>query len=203
MAHIRRKFHDAPGERPALAGWFLRQLRRLHDIERVLREGGATPAVRLRIRGLQARGIMALVRAAALGLRRGSNTILPKSAPGQALDYTLGQWGAMARYLDDGRAEIDNKLVENCLRPAVPGRRNHLFIGGAQAGGKSAVFHSLLASAAARGVDLQAYLRDLFERLPPINPADQSALEQLRPPVWAAAFKAQRKQCPPPALKIA
>ena len=132
MAHIRRKFHDAPGERPALAGWFLRQLRRLHDIERVLREGGATPAVRLRIRGLQARGIMALVRAAALGLRRGSNTILPKSAPGQALDYTLGQWGAMARYLDDGRAEIDNKLVENCLRPAVPGRRNHLFIGGAQ-----------------------------------------------------------------------
>ncbi len=203
MAHIRRKFHDALGERPALAGWFIRQIGRLYDIERVLREGGATPPVRLRIRGLQSRGIMRLIHDAALGLRRRSNTILPKSAMGQALDYALGQWDAMMRYLDDGLAEIDNNLIENCLRPVVLGRKNHLFIGGAQAGGKSAVFYSLLASAAAQGVDPQAYLRAVFERLPLINASDESALEQLRPSVWAAAFKAQQKQCPPPALKIA
>ena len=52
-------------------------------------------------------------------------------------------------------------------------------------------------------MDPQAYLHDVFKRLPLINPAEESALEQLRPSVWAAAFKAQQKQCPPPALKIA
>jgi len=203
MAHIRRKFHDALGERPALAGWFIKQIGRLYDIEAVLREGGATPSIRLRIRGLQSRGIMELIHKAAFKLRKQSNTILPKSALGRALDYALGQWKAMMRYLDDGRAEIDNNLIENCLRPVVLGRKNHLFIGDAQAGGKSAVFYSLLASAAAHGVDPQAYLRDVFERLPLIDPSDQSALEELRPSVWAAAFKARQKQTPPAALKTA
>jgi len=203
MAHVRRKFHDALGERPALAGWFIKQIGRLYDIERVLREGGATPSVRLRIRGLQSRRIMALVHKAAFKLRRESNTILPKSALGRALDYALGQWEAMMRYLDDGLAEIDNNLVENCLRPVVLGRKNHLFIGDAEAGGKSAVFYSLLASAAAQGVDPQAYLRDVFERLPLVDPSDEAALEELRPSVWAAAFKARQKQPSPAALKIA
>ena len=203
MAHIRRKFHDALGERPALAGWFLKQIGRLYGIEGVLREGGATPAMRLRIRGLQSRGIMGLIYDAVLRLRKQSNTILPKSAMGRALDYTLGQWAAMMRYLDDGLAEIDNNLIENCLRPVVLGRKNHLFIGDAEAGGKSAVFYSLLASAAAQGVDPQAYLKDVFDRLPLVDPSDQSALEQLRPSVWAAAFKACRADTPPAALKTA
>ena len=203
MAHIRRKFHDALGERPALAGWFVKQIGRLYDIEAVLREGGATPSIRLRIRGLQSRRIMELIRKAAFKLRKESNTILPRSALGRALDYALGQWKAMVRYLDDGLAEIDNNLIENCLRPVVLGRKNHLFIGDAQAGGKSAVFYSLLASAAAQGVDPQAYLRDVFERLPLIDPADEAALEELRPSVWAAAFKARREHTSPGALKIA
>ena len=59
------------------------------------------------------------------------------------------------------------------------------------------------ASAPAPGVDSQAYLRDVFERLPLIIPADESALEELRPSVWAAAFKARREHTSPPALKIA
>ena len=48
-----------------------------------------------------------------------------------------------------------------------------------------------------------ACMRDVFERLPLIDPTDEAALEELRPSVWAAAFKAQREHSSPPALKTA
>jgi transposase len=45
--------------------------------------------------------------------------VLPKSPLGKAIRYTLGQWEALVRYLEDGRYEIDTNLVES-NRPAVP-----------------------------------------------------------------------------------
>ena len=53
------------------------------------------------------------------------------------------------------------------------------------------------------GRTVTAYLRDVFERLPLIDPSDETALEQLRPSVWAAAFKARREHTSPGALKSA
>jgi hypothetical protein len=47
---------------------------------------------------------------------------------GQAIDYALGQWELLRRYLDDGRLEIDDNLVENAIRPTAVGKKNWLFI---------------------------------------------------------------------------
>jgi len=41
----------------------------------------------------------------------------------------LNRWGNMTLMFVDGRLEIDNNLVENIIRPAAIGRKNHLFAG--------------------------------------------------------------------------
>ena len=39
----------------------------------------------------------------------------------------LSRWAGLTRYLDDGRIEIDNNVVERAMRPIALGRKNHLF----------------------------------------------------------------------------
>jgi transposase len=34
----------------------------------------------------------------------------------QAIDYALSNWPLLAPYVNDGRIEIDNNLVENSIR---------------------------------------------------------------------------------------
>jgi len=48
------------------------------------------------------------------------------TALGKAIDYTLGHWGALTRFLDDGALPTHNKWVENRIRPIAPGRSNWL-----------------------------------------------------------------------------
>ena len=132
--------------------------------------------------------------------RRHATTRPWHSTAGSAAAQAPAEGATVDAYV---QAATRHKLIENCLRPVVLGRNNHLFICDAEAGGKSAVLYSLLASTAAHGVDPQAYLRDVFERLPLIAPTDETALEELRPSVWAAAFKAGREHTSPTALKIA
>jgi len=44
--------------------------------------------------------------------------------------------------------EIDNNLIENAIRPSALGKKNWLFIGHPEAGQRSAILYSLLASSA-------------------------------------------------------
>ena len=103
----------------------------------------------------------------------------PQSATGRALTYLDGQWEALIRYLDDGRLEIDNNLLENAIRPFALGRKNWLFsdtVGGAKA---SANLYSLIETAKANGLDPYAYLRYVFTELPKANTPE--ATEALLP----------------------
>ena len=65
---------------------------------------------------------------------------------GIALVYALGQWRTLDVYLDDGRVEIDNNLVENAIRPTALGKRNWLFIGDADAGTRGAIIYTIIES---------------------------------------------------------
>ena len=73
----------------------------------------------------------------------------------------------MTVYLDDGRVEIDNNLVENAIRPTAIGKKNWLFVGEAAAGQRGAILYSLIESCRRRKIDPYAYLRDVLTRLPP------------------------------------
>lgn len=185
LAHIRRKFEKARAERPEVIDWILRVIARLYILEKPLREHQADPAARLRVRQNRSRPLINLLEKAFKRLIR--TRIRPKSGLGQALQYALGQWPAMRTFLEDGRVEIDNNDTENDIRPSAVGKKNWLFVGSPEAGKRSAVMYTLLISARNHGVDPQAYLRDVIERLPAARPAE---LDALLPANWAAANRA-------------
>jgi hypothetical protein len=55
--------------------------------------------------------------------------VLPKSAIGKALGYSIARWPQLMLYAADGKLNIDNNPVENSIRPVAPGRKNYLFAG--------------------------------------------------------------------------
>ncbi len=71
----------------------------------------------------------------------------------------------MVRYCDDGRIEIDNNAAERALRAIAVGRRNYLFAGSDSGGQRAATIYSLVASAKLNGMDPEAYLRYVLERI--------------------------------------
>ena len=164
-AHVRRKFYEAIESAPRTAGWFVRQIQHLYRIETQLREGRAGPRLRQAVRASQSRLLVDRIQRALVRLKS-SGRYLPQSLLGQAIEYTLSQWHTLEVYLDDGRVEIDNNLVENAIRPTAIGKKNWLFVGDAGAGERSAIIYTVIESCRRRGLDPYAYLREVLTRLP-------------------------------------
>ncbi len=190
-AHARRKFHDAHGQSPSLVGWILRQIGHLYFVESRLRQVRAGPALRAAIRSAESIPIYQRLGKVfrMLERRRG---ILPKSALGIALRYTLGLWTRLGVYLSHGHIEIDNNGVENAIRPTAVGKKNWLFIGREDSGWKSAVFYTLIANCRLHGIDPHAWFRGVLERLPATTNHNLGELLPMNwnrqgPPKWAAA----------------
>lgn len=123
-------------------------------------------------------------------LRLMQSKVLPKSGFGQAITYALDQWESLIRYVDNGRVEIDNNLIENAIRPTAIGKKNFLFIGHPDAGWYSAIIYSLLGSCRRHGINPLEYLTEILKRLPT---ATNQQIEQLTPAAWAKARKRPRQ----------
>jgi transposase len=188
-AHVRRKFHDALEQTPRTSGWLLRQIQHLYQVEAHLRGHRAGPRLRAAVRAHQSRPIVERIRKA-LVLLKASHRHLPQSLLGQAIDYTLGQWPTLEIFLQDGRVEIDNNLVENAIRPTAIGKKNWLFIGDAQAGERSAIIYTVIESCRRREIDPYTYLRDVLTRLPHMT---NRQIPEVTPEAWA---KARRTTAP-------
>jgi len=98
-------------------------------------------------------------------LRAQQAEALPKSPAGQAIAYTLNNWAALNRYLDDGGLAIDNNLAERTIRPVAVGRKNWLFAGSDRGGRTAAVLLSFTQTCKHLGLDPFAYLRDVLTRI--------------------------------------
>ncbi len=109
-AHVRRRFFEAIESSPRTAGWIVRQIQHLYRVEAGLREQRAGPHRRAAVRAHQGRPIVQRIECALIRLKT-SGRYLPQSLLGQAMDYALGQWSTLTVYLDDGRVEIDNNLI--------------------------------------------------------------------------------------------
>ena len=104
-----------------------------------------------------------------------------KSTIAEAIRYALARWAGLTRYLDDGRIEIDNNVVERAMRPIALGRKNHLFAGSDDGGKYWAIHASLIETAKMNDVDPQAYLADVLAKIANRHPV--SKLDELLP--WA------------------
>lgn len=180
MAHARRKFHELwAHHKSQIAEEALRLFGRLYEVEREVQ--GQHSDVRSTIRHQQGRPVADALHAWLAAQRQ---RVPDGTATAKAIDYSLGRWGALTRYLDDGALPIDNNWVENRIRPIAIGRNNWLFAGSLRAGKRAAAAMSLIHSARLNGHDAYWYLKDILERLP-TQPA--SRIGELLPHRWTPA----------------
>ena len=180
-AHARRKMVEALEDAEPEAAPLVDELRKLYWIERHAREEALSAEQRHQLRNEKARPILAALHPRLEVVREKT---LPQSPLGKAVRYSLNEWAALTRYLEDGRLEIDNNLTENAIRPSAVGKRNWLFIGHPEAGWRAAVIYSLTVSCQRRGIEPWEYLRDVLRRLPSLK---QSELHTLLPANWKPA----------------
>ena len=178
---MRRKFHEAADTAPKVAGWFLRQFQALYALEAQMRHARAGPKLRAAQRASHSRPVLARLHRALVRLQS-TRRFLPQSLMGKAIAYALNQWPSLHLFLEDGRIEIDNNRIENAIRPSALGKKNWLFIGDANAGGRSAILYTIIESCRRRSLDPFAYLRDVFTRLPSMT---NWQLKDLTPEAWA------------------
>lgn len=173
LAHIRRKFFEAREQSPEFADAILKLIRKLYDVEAWMRAGPCLDDCRVLIRSGHARPHLKELKKKIVS-EHGRH--LPKSKLGEALDYALGQWEQLERYLLEGRLDIDNNAVENLIRPAKLGLKNYLFIGNAEAGPASALFYTLIANCRAQKIDAERYFEEALRRMP-VNATPEQAAE--------------------------
>ncbi len=185
-AHMRRKFFEARDQSPRLVSWILYQIQLIYQIETRLRETNAVPVIREAVRAAETRMIHQRLHKAILMLsKRG---ILPSTKLGKAITYALNQWPYLAACLTEGRAEIDNNLIENAIRPSKLGRKNWLFVGNGESGRKCAILYTIVENCRIQGIDVRDYLTDVLTRLPGMKARDAASLTPVN---WKKARSAE------------
>ncbi|MEP6871944.1 MAG: IS66 family transposase [Anaerolineaceae bacterium] len=138
-AHARRKFVDAVkvNREDAAAIAMVTRMDALFLIDHEARGKNRAAAERFALRPDHARSWLDEIHAECLRVR---SSVLPKSAMGQAVTYTLNQWDKLRRIFDHGEVELSNNLAENSMRPIALGRKNWLHVGSAKSGPRSPRF---------------------------------------------------------------
>jgi len=162
-----RKFFDLTVAGPApIAEEALRHIGAFYDIEATIR--GAPPDHR---RDIRQREIKPRFEAWRLWLDGMLKQLPRKSGTAEAIRYAITRWVALGRFIHDGTIEIDNNAAERSIRPIALGRKNWLFAGSNKGGERAAGVLSLIETAKLNGLDPEAYLRAVLERIAdhPIN----------------------------------
>ena len=170
-AHLRRKFYDLHvANSSPIAAEALRRIGALYTIEAELR--GRPPQERKAARQARAGPLLDDLHA---WLQATLGTVSKKSELAIAIRYAITRWTALTRYRDDGGIEIDNNAAERSLRAVAIGRKNYLFAGSDAGGERAAAFYSLIGTAKLNGLDPEAYLRTVLERIAehPISRVDE------------------------------
>lgn len=186
-AHARRKFIEAqqaqPKKKVGRVEKALSYIGKLYGIERESRVLNAEQRQILRQQKAQP-----LLDELHQWLIETQPSVLPKSALGKAINYTLNQWPKLLTYVGDGRLSIDNNVTERDVRPFTTGRKNWMFsqsVGGAIA---SANLYSLVMTCRANDINPYYYFCHLFRELPKRMSNDQ--LNDLLP--WNVDFDEAR-----------
>jgi transposase len=155
-------------------------IQQLYQVERATAECSAD--ARRAIREEQSVPLLAKIQIERDALAR---AVLPKSPLGEALRYLTNQWGALQRFVEDGRLAIDNNRAENQLRIVALGRKNWLFAGSFEGAKRAALLYSLVQSCTLVDVPPFDYLKDVLLR---VATHPHRRIGELTPKGWAATF---------------
>jgi transposase len=174
-SHVRRQFYEIQASTPApIAAEALVRIAALYAVEADIR--GHSADARRQARQQRSKPLIDALRT---WLEAKLATVSGKSTIADAIRYALSRWEGLARFLDDGRIEIDSNVVERSMRPIVLGRKNHLFAGSDGGGEHWAVVASLIETCKLNDIDPQAYLRDVLTKIVARHP--MSRIDELLP----------------------
>ena len=138
----------------------LRRIGELYRIEAEIR--GRSAEDRLAVRQERSKPIVDVLHVwLTAQLRRVSG----RSTLAEAIRYGLRHWQGLVLFLEDGRLELDTNTVERTMRAVALGRKNSLFAGSDGGACHWAIVASLVATAKLNGVEPQAWLTDVLERM--------------------------------------
>lgn len=170
MAHVRRPFDEALKAQKNPTGRAKEALDMIGKLYRIEKQAKEKPPDGMtivdhtyRLRQDKSRPVLDTFHA---WLQQNLDQVMPGSLIGKAIKYALGQWRYLIRYLDDGRAPIDNNLIERDIRPFTTGRKNWMFSNSVAGADASAVIYSLMLTCRACDVEPYTYLRHVLTELP-------------------------------------
>jgi transposase len=186
MSHARRKFIDAlkVREKARATDAELERVVVLMDglfaMDREAREQNLSLENRHALRKERAPAMLDELQSLLLKMK---DRVMPKSAEGKAVAYTLTRWEKLTRFMQHPVIELSTNWAENSMRPIVIGRKNWLHIGSKEAGPKIAAIFSVVESCRKLNIPIRKYLADVLPGL-----ADRSiqSLTDLTPTAYAA-----------------
>jgi transposase len=177
-AHARRHLYDEfEKTKSPIAAEALRRIGQLYEIEAEIT--GQTAEQRLAARQERAVPILDGLK---LWLETQQRRLSTKSTLYKAIQYSLTRWASLTRYVADGRIGIDNNPAERSLRGIALTRKNFLFLGSEAGGERAAIIYTVLESAKLNGLDPEAYLADVLDRMAKGHPINR--LAELLPWNW-------------------
>lgn len=164
-AHVRAKYKDSEVSGDPLASWFVDRIGQLYLIEAECLLKGLSPGEILsRRRKPDVTRILESLRSKAEELLSRSRIRYSESLR-RAMAYMLDGWENLVRYREDGSYSIDNNLAERSIRPLTNNRKNSLFYGSERGVAMSVLFHSLVETGKARGLNLKNWFVSLIREL--------------------------------------
>lgn len=160
----------------------LKLIARLYRIEHLADARGLTPEGRAEIRRERSRPVLEKLKRWYVATRASEP---PSTDLAKAAGYVLNHWDALTRFVEDGRASLDNNLCEQQLRDIALGRKNYLFAGSHDAARRAAALYSLTRTCTQYGVPPLPYFTDVLTKL--ANRWSVDRLEELLPHRWRTA----------------
>ena len=182
-AHARRKLFEVLKLNPSdrVAAQLVAQIDRLFGIDAEAREEGISQVARHALRQERSRPLVDQLKRE---LAVAQLAVLPASALGKAISYTLTLWEKLTCFLEHPELEFSNNLAENSMRPLVVGRKNWIHVGSEQAGPKVAAILSVVESCRRLKLPVRDYLSDI---LPGLANVKVQLIGQYTPAAWAAS----------------
>jgi transposase len=182
-AHARRKVFEAVKLNPEdrMAAQLVARIDELFAVDAEARHAGLGHGARHTLRGERSRP---LLKALKKEMETAQSAVLPASALGKAVSYTLSLWEKLTRFLEHPELELSNNSAENSMRQVVVGRKNWIHVGSEQAGPKVAAILSVVETCRRLRLPVREYLASI---LPGLGNVPLQRVGEYTPAGWAVS----------------
>lgn len=189
-AHPLRKFEAAARSQPVLAHEAIYWIREMYRIEEEANERGLHGSDRTAYRQQHTRPI---VNAFKGWLTEQVERDLPPTDPFiKVARYYLKHFAALTRFIDDGRLPIDNNEAEREFQRHAKLRHASLFAGSVEGARRWAILLGVVRTAQKCGVDVESYLKWVFERRGSHRKQFGMSVSELTPMAYRDMINAER-----------